>query len=149
MPDKDTGRQSGDPYYYIKATSGLSEGQQDNVVAQLNEERSYSTEEVNTGKKWIDGKPIYRKVIDCGALPNNANKDVAFTFSGIDMIINIKAISSSSTSIITIPRASSTANQCVDIYAYKPSDIIRISTSMDYSGYTKTYITIEYTKSTD
>lgn len=24
---------------------------------------SYSTSEVNTGKKWIDGKPIYRKVI--------------------------------------------------------------------------------------
>lgn len=25
---------------------------------------TYSTEEVNTGEKWIDGKPIYRKVIN-------------------------------------------------------------------------------------
>ena len=48
-------------YFYIKATSGLSENAQDNVVAQLNEERSYSTSEVNTGKKWIDGKPIYKR----------------------------------------------------------------------------------------
>ena len=30
---------------------------------------TYSTEEVNTGKKWIDGKDIYRKVIT----QNNAN----------------------------------------------------------------------------
>lgn len=50
--------------YAIKATSGLSENAQDNVVAQLNEQRSYSTEEINTGEKWIDGKPIYRKVIE-------------------------------------------------------------------------------------
>ena len=49
-------------FVYIKATSGLSENAQDNVINTLNEERSYSTEEVNTGKKWIDGKPIYRKV---------------------------------------------------------------------------------------
>ena len=50
-------------FVYIKATSGLSENAQDNVINTLNEERSYSTEEVNTGKKWIDGKPIYRKVL--------------------------------------------------------------------------------------
>lgn len=50
-------------FVYIKATSGISENAQDNVINTLNEERSYSTEEVNTGKKWIDGKPIYRKVV--------------------------------------------------------------------------------------
>ena len=50
-------------FVYIKATSGLSENAQDNVINTLNEQRSYSTEEVNTGKKWIDGKPIYRKVL--------------------------------------------------------------------------------------
>ena len=51
-------------YFYIKATSGLSENAQDNVINTLNEQRSYSTEEINTGKKWIDGKPIYRKVLN-------------------------------------------------------------------------------------
>ena len=50
-------------FVYIKATSGLSENAQDNVINTLNEQRSYSTEEVNTGKKWIDGKPIYRKTL--------------------------------------------------------------------------------------
>ena len=51
-------------FVYIKATSGLSENAQDNVINTLNEQRSYSTEEVNTGKKWIDGKEIYSKVIE-------------------------------------------------------------------------------------
>lgn len=47
---------------FIKATSGLSENQQDSVINALNVSRSYSTEETLTGKTWIDGKPIYRKV---------------------------------------------------------------------------------------
>jgi hypothetical protein len=58
-------------FFYIKATSGLSENAQDNVVAQLNEQRSYSTEEHLTGAKWIDGKPIYRKVFKLTAKLND------------------------------------------------------------------------------
>ena len=50
-------------YFYIKATSGLSENAQDNVINTLNEQRSYSTEEHLTGKKWIDGKPTYEKTV--------------------------------------------------------------------------------------
>lgn len=49
--------------YAIKATSGLSENAQDNVINTLNEERSYSTTEHLTGRKWIDGKPTYEKTI--------------------------------------------------------------------------------------
>lgn len=29
---------------------------------------TYSTEEVDTGEKWIDGKPIYRKVLNINAV---------------------------------------------------------------------------------
>jgi microcystin-dependent protein len=50
-------------YFYIKATSGLSENAQDNVLATINENNSYSTTEHATGKKWIDGKDIYSKVL--------------------------------------------------------------------------------------
>lgn len=69
---KTTGSLSGQnvnlvPYKYrccIKARSGLDEMQQDYVLNALNEAGSYSTEEVATGKKWIDGKTIYRRVFD-------------------------------------------------------------------------------------
>ena len=30
--------------------------------------QTYSTNETNTGQIWIDGKPIYRKVVDLGSL---------------------------------------------------------------------------------
>ena len=52
-------------YTYIKATSGLMENQQENVLNDVKDyvdnSNSYSTEEVKTGGTWIDGKPIYRK----------------------------------------------------------------------------------------
>lgn len=50
-------------YVYIKATSGLAENQQDNVLNVINENNRYSTAETTTGYTWIDGKPIYRKVL--------------------------------------------------------------------------------------
>lgn len=53
--------------YIIKATSGLSDDQQDYILNQIagmvEEDLSYSTEETLTGGKWIDGKPIYQKVL--------------------------------------------------------------------------------------
>ena len=52
-------------YVYIKATSGLAENQQENVLNDVKDyidnSNSYSTDEIKTGGKWIDGKPIYRK----------------------------------------------------------------------------------------
>ena len=54
-------------YVYIKATSGLAENQQDNVLNAtkdyVDNSNSYSTQEIKTGGTWIDGKPIYRKVV--------------------------------------------------------------------------------------
>ena len=54
-------------YVYIKATSGLAENQQDNVLNDVknyvDNSNSYSTQEVKTGGTWIDGKPIYRNVL--------------------------------------------------------------------------------------
>ena len=61
-------------YVYIKATSGLAENQQENVLndvkGYVNSSNSYSTDEVKTGGKWIDGKPIYRKVLITTTLIN-------------------------------------------------------------------------------
>ena len=61
-------------YVYIKATSGLAENQQENVLndvkGYVDNSNSYSTDEVKTGGKWIDGKPIYRKVLIATTLIN-------------------------------------------------------------------------------
>lgn len=67
------------PYKYykvIKATSGLEETQQDYVLQSLLEADNYSTDEVATGKKWIDGKTIYRK---CYRVTGTTSISNAFT----------------------------------------------------------------------
>ena len=46
---------------------------QDNVENAINEVNTYSTEEVKTGAKWIDGKPIYRKTFSF----DNINIDIS------------------------------------------------------------------------
>lgn len=75
-------------YLCIKATSGLEETQQDYVLQSLLEADSYSTEEVATGKKWIDGKMIYRKVIHA--------QSITFPYSvaslNIDYLVDMRAI---------------------------------------------------------
>lgn len=132
-------------YFYIKATSGLSENAQDNVVAQLNEERSYSTTEINTGKKWIDGKPIYRKVIDCGALPNNTTKNVAHGINNLKKVIKSEGYSDNNAGTqIPIPYVSG-----IPLSIYVDTTNIVIQTSGNYTNYVNTQVTIEYTKTTD
>lgn len=141
-------------YVYIKATSGLAENQQENVLNDaknyINSVNSYSTNEVKTGGKWIDGKPIYRKVVDFGALPNATIKGVSFDNINVDTFVKIEgtAMSSNSTAI-TIPFADvSNVTQSISIFANSTSVSINTG-SVNRLDYNKCYITLEYTKTTD
>ena len=51
----------------------------------------YSTEEVNTWKKWIDGKPIYRKVVQSSFWSNTDQRvnDVVIS-NEIDKIVDVE-----------------------------------------------------------
>lgn len=54
------------------------------IVDDVNE-NTYSTEELDTGRKWIDGKPIYRK---SGYITSGTMLDSTLTSSYIDVPIN-------------------------------------------------------------
>ena len=130
-------------FFYIKATSGISEEAQDTVASQLNAERSYSTEEINTGKTWIDGKPIYRKTLDCEALPNSGNKIIAHNIANLGTVTKIYGLANyNNTVFITLPMASTTP---IDVYI-NGSNLI-IYTTDNRSGYNG-YVILEYTKTT-
>lgn len=140
-------------YVYIKATSGLAENQQDNVLNNVKDyvdnSNSYSTQEVKTGGTWIDGKPIYRKTIDCGALPNNSYKNVNHNITDLDIIIDCygEAIEvSGGNARIVLPNASTILANAIEIYLN--SMYVVIQTGGDRSGYNG-YVTVEYTKTTD
>jgi hypothetical protein len=57
----------------------------------------YSTTEVDTGLKWIDGKTVYQKVINFGALPNTTNKQVNHNIVGLTNIISAQVMAKSNT----------------------------------------------------
>ena len=54
-------------------------------VAELEAGNVYSTSEVNTGKTWIDGKPIYRKVY----VKTTHIGDYALIDTGIDSCVSV------------------------------------------------------------
>ena len=108
----------------------------------------YSTEEREIGV-WTDGKPLYEKTIDCGALPNNTTKTVSHGISNFEHMVGYSGVAfMPNINDIPIPfvhNASLGDNVCFFI----DSSEITLRTSSDKSGYTASYITLRYTKTTD
>lgn len=134
-------------FIYIKATSGLTENQQENVLNTINENNSYSTEEHPTGAKWIDGKPIYRKVVDFGTLPNTNSKRVNHSISNMDTVLKYNIIADDGTYYVGVPRTGINATDKTDVFFTRT--YVEITTWSDLTQYVKTYVIIEYTKTTD
>lgn len=47
----------------------------------------YSTEEMKIGT-WLDGKPVYRKCIEIGSMPNNTSRNVPHNITNISTIVD-------------------------------------------------------------
>ena len=112
------------------------------------ETNNYSTDETKTFSKWIDGKPIYRKVVNLGSLPSNTTNSVTHGISNIDKVIGFNAfgISSDTNTRISIPYPTTDSGN-IQAWVDKSSVYIRttVTSWAHYSG----YAIIEYTKTTD
>lgn len=107
----------------------------------------YSTNEIVIGR-WKDNKPIYRKTIDCGALPNNCGNIIPHNILNIDNIVKIYGWSKRQTDNVFLPLPHNAYNNTsVSLYASK--DGITIVTYTDRASFSETYVTLEYTKTTD
>jgi len=109
----------------------------------------YSTKEQVVGK-WIDGKPIYQKTVDYGALPNATSKAIAHGIANIDILVNIFGVAIETTLKETRPIPSdNTTNVGFGISIDADRTGISIgSGTVDRSGY-HGYVTLQYTKTTD
>ena len=109
---------------------------------------TYSTTEQVVGT-WIDGKPIYRKVIDTGTLPNATSKSVPTGISNLENIISFKGIAynPNSSTFIPLPYPSVASSQTIMLYFSNGN--INFLSQYNFSIYTQSYIVIEYTKTTD
>lgn len=110
---------------------------------------TYSTTETVIGK-WINGKPIYRKVINndnIGGLPNASQKSIAHGISNIESIINLYGMADNGTVKTPINYSNSVyAGSAISAYVY--GEVITIGCSFDGTAYGAN-IVLEYTKTTD
>lgn len=114
---------------------------------------NYTTSEQDTGTKWIDGRTIYKKTINCGKGPNVAQKDTQTGVTGIDFVTKIEGVLYNSTASIFMGPAylafnagsSSVGAGSINLGYVKSSNVVRITTNGDRSGF-NCYITIWYCK---
>ncbi len=117
----------------------------------INENKEiYSTDEQVIGK-WIDGKPIYRKVVELGNLPNTSSVQINHNISNIDKIIRIYGYAQEVGNIWFLPlpnagAANSTQTNSVTLSASK--NVVYVVTGTNRSGW-EGYAVLEYTKTTD
>ena len=104
----------------------------------------YSTTETVVGTYM--GKPLYRKVVDCGALPNNTTKEILHNIANINIITKTSGTAWMNDGI-TIPLPTASLTSPVEIDSDKSK--IYITTITDKSTSTNSNVTLEYTKTTD
>lgn len=104
---------------------------------------AYSTNEVDTLLLWIDGKKIYRKVVDVGALPNTTTKQVAHGIT-YDTIVSLSGIcSNSDNAFLPMPAVATSSAYAIEL-SIDSSNVV-ITTAQDRSAFSG-YVIIEYTK---
>ena len=152
-----------DTQYVLKGIPTYDSGEHDLqvngelLVADINGENaykvydnfSYSTTESIIGK-WIDGKPIYRKVIYVSSLPNASFQVYNHNISNIDEYINMYGMATRPSDGFSTLLGSVRIDgleRAVDLRVENKAQY-RITTGMDRSDM-YAYIIFEYTKTTD
>lgn len=119
----------------------------ENELSALDQSTDYSSTEKVIGS-WIDGKSIYRKVIDLGTLPNANTLTIS---SGInEQIYPIKIYGFATRSSETFPLPfiwgdTSNVNNYCGLFYSRNDNVIWFRTNRDMSQYTG-YAIIEYKK---
>ena len=120
-----------------------------NPAVIIGDANNYSTSEKVIGK-WVDGSLLYQKTISFGSLPNASMKDLSIFTANTVKIKKIFGYSyrPSDGMTIELPRANPTAANCISVDVITNQSTIRVTTGGDYSSFTETYVTLQYTKTT-
>lgn len=120
---------------------------------EVDETDDYSTEETLTGKHWIDGKPIYRKVFEYTNLPAGGTREIEANISNIGNVIGMEGIGEFSGYFRPINTVScNNVNEQVSFWYVKSTNKIIIKAGINTGAnycYTKLHIIMEYTKATN
>lgn len=106
----------------------------------------YSTDEIDTGKKWIDGKTVYRKCYTGNSFNANTRKvlDTTINSSNVDTVIDISGSykRADNGNIRPLYTASESSNDGMTI-TIGPENVYLYGYNVNTSKYT---VVIEYTK---
>ena len=134
-----------EPKIYVRNSNGVYE-----EFAKKSEE-VYSTEEVRIGT-WIDGKPLYRKVINAKPTISNSSYQTISIKHNISDLKNVYKCNAflhntGNTQTYILP-AETSATQAIGISEINSTNIIMYSKNDTWSGWIAEII-LEYTKTTD
>ena len=99
---------------------------------------------------WTDGKPLYQKTINFGSLPNAIEKRVLHNISNIDKIVRILGIYNWDDEWGSFDYSpNDTTNIGYGLGFGVDSTNIIVRPKLDMSNVTESYVTLQYTKTTD
>lgn len=109
--------------------------------------QQYSSSEKDTGSTWIDGKKIYRKIVNCGSGPNNTTKTVSHGVSNIERVMHFyaTALSGSGAGWVNVEKPPSQTVYTSSIAIAIRDTLIELATAGNFSGWTAIYVIFEYT----
>jgi hypothetical protein len=102
----------------------------------------YLGREIPTNKTWVDGKRVYRKVVDLGSLPNSSNIQIPHLVK-IDTIVSLQGMATSGVFYLPLPYPHETAASAIRIYA--DDTVIAVYTTSNRSEYVG-FAILEYTR---
>lgn len=110
----------------------------------------YSTDEIDTGKTWIDGKEIYRIVLDTTSPSSTGSEAVIGTIGEISQLITLNAmVDLGQYGFAPIPQYVSSSSYNVIYLSNKTTGAISMNVSNSVYTSKPTIVIIEYTKTTN
>lgn len=109
-------------------------------------DNKYTTTEVDTGKKWINGKTIYQKTFIMGGLGLATTIKKPHNISNLDMVIRVQGIAKENSIGATINLPHAADQQAYTVTVYADNTNVNIQTYADQRGYAQSYVTLWYTK---
>lgn len=106
-----------------------------------------STAETPTNKRWIDGRIIYRKVINVGALPNTATKSTAHGLPSGFMLTDITGVTWQGGTGLHLPLPYTDPSVVSGgIALLTDSTNVNVVTGSNRTTFVTTYVVLEYVK---
>ena len=110
----------------------------------------YSLEEIQTAGRWVNNKPIYRKVFSHPSSFPAGTTSIPSGVSNIENIIKIGAVFHAPNRYTwTLPLLSAAATEVINAYFDHQTSNIVVVSSKTLTEYTQNYLILEYTKTTD